>query len=173
MSSYRWTVIGLLIAGLVFMLTAGLNFALFETLIVFLRRYEHLEVDGLVISLLVLLAFVVADVVGWYKARELEKGKVKVHRAMIFAMHHILNNFLHQMQIFRMTASDTPEFDQELLSLYDQIIDETSSKIKSLSDIEKVDEATINDSLAITSPPSIKARQKPCFYNERFRKVWH
>ena len=67
---------------------------------------------------------------------------------MIFAVHHVLNNFLQQMQHFRMKAEDTPEFDRATLSLYDQVIDETSLQIEALSSIAKIDEQSIKRSVA-------------------------
>jgi hypothetical protein len=67
---------------------------------------------------------------------------------MMSAIHHILNNFLNQMQLFKMTAEDTPGFDHEILSLYDQIIDETSTQIGALSSITRINEVSISTSVS-------------------------
>ncbi len=55
-----------------------------------------------------------------------------IYKAMISAIHHVLNNFLNQMQLFKLVAEDTPGFNHEILSLYDDVIDEASGQIEAL-----------------------------------------
>jgi hypothetical protein len=66
---------------------------------------------------------------------------------MVSSTHHILNNFLNQMQLFKLTAQDTPGFDPQILSLYDRIIKDATNQIEALSNIEKVNETTIQESV--------------------------
>ena len=67
---------------------------------------------------------------------------------MIESTHHILNNFLNQMMIFKLTAEDTPGFDHNVLSLYEKIIEDASTQIDTLSSITNIDEISIRASVA-------------------------
>ncbi len=77
-----------------------------------------------------------------------EREKIKIYKAMIQSTHHILNNFLHQMTIFKLTAEDTPGFDHKVLSLYEQIIGNATRQIAALSNITDIDEKSIRASIA-------------------------
>ncbi|MCK4837816.1 MAG: hypothetical protein KAS94_03380 [Desulfobulbaceae bacterium] len=77
-----------------------------------------------------------------------EMEKIKVYKAMIHSTHHILNNFLNQMMIFKLTAEETPGFDYDVLSLYEKIIEDASIQIDALSSITNIDEISIRESVA-------------------------
>jgi predicted PurR-regulated permease PerM len=77
-----------------------------------------------------------------------EKEKIKIYKAMIKSTHHILNNFLNQMMIFKLTAEDTPGFDHNVLSLYEKIIEDATTQIDALSSITTIDEISICTSVA-------------------------
>ena len=66
---------------------------------------------------------------------------------MMSSTHHVLNNFLNQMQLFKLEAEDTPEFDPEILNLYGQIIEEASLQIDALGSITKVNDISIRSSV--------------------------
>jgi hypothetical protein len=51
----------------------------------------------------------------------------------------LVNNFLNNMQLFRMEAEDGP-LSSESLKLMDELIFETADKLKSLGDSRSVDE---------------------------------
>ena len=67
---------------------------------------------------------------------------------MLASTHHVLNNFLNQMQIFKMTAERTPDFDPNVLTLYSRIMKDAKEQIDALGSITDIDEASIHNSVA-------------------------
>ena len=82
-----------------------------------------------------------------------EREKIRIYKAMIQSTHQILNNFLHQMTIFKLTAEDTPGFDHKVLALYEQIIEDATRQIAALSNITDIDEKSIRASIAPQAKP--------------------
>jgi len=80
------------------------------------------------------------------KEKELEA--TRIYNSMIFANHHILNNLLNKMQLFKMEALRSNDFDQEIIELYDRVIDEASDLIKQLSTINNISDENILASIA-------------------------
>lgn len=69
--------------------------------------------------------------------------KEDVYRAMLGATHHILNNFLQKMLLFRDEAENSEDFDKDVLRQYDQMIAETVAQIRNLDDIREPSRITI------------------------------
>ena len=67
----------------------------------------------------------------------------RIYSSMINATHHILNNLLNQMQFFKTEAQKSKDFDQEVLTLYDDAIKEASELIERLSKVENITEENI------------------------------
>jgi hypothetical protein len=108
---------------------------------------EHYEIDELFVGALIFLVFFTVDLLRLQREQKVEHEKNKVYKAMIASSHHILNNFLNQMQLFKITAESTPGFDQEILAMYDTIMKEASDQIKKLSDISEVSETSIKEAV--------------------------
>ncbi len=62
---------------------------------------------------------------------------------MMNASHHILNNFLNQMYLFKITADETPGFPKDVIKLYDKIIKDTNDQITALGEIEEISDQEI------------------------------
>lgn len=67
-----------------------------------------------------------------------EQEKQTIFKATTQAMHHILLNFLNQMQLFEIEAKDSKDFNKETLSLYDGVINEAKEQIENLSSITEL-----------------------------------
>ena len=82
--------------------------------------------------------FIVILIVAFGAFADNRKGAEKhdVYEAMLGAINHILNNFLQKMYVFRDEAENSEDFDKNLLTLYDQMIDETSNQIRNLENIQ-------------------------------------
>ena len=98
-------------------------------------------------SLLIFSVFLVLDMRRRTKKIKLENAKLKIYKAMLSSSHHILNNFIYQMDIFKITAEDTPGFDAKILAFYEDIISNTSDQIYSLSNLSHIDEYSIRTSV--------------------------
>ena len=81
-----------------------------------------------------------------------EEDKIKIYKAMIVSTEHILNNFLNQMLIFKLTAQETPGFNQEVLLMYDKIINNATTQIDALRSITTVDDISIHEAIAPKKP---------------------
>lgn len=77
--------------------------------------------------------------------KEQEKGEI--FTATIGAVHHILNNFLNKMMLFRMRAEESRNIEPEILALYDRVIDETQTEIAKLSSVAELTEEKIREAV--------------------------
>lgn len=98
----------------------------------------------LVIVCLIVLFGIYADAVTRKRMlQEKQLAALQTYNSMIYATHHILNNLLNQMQLFRMTALRSTDFDRETIRLYDNAIDEAQDLLGRLSRIENITEENI------------------------------
>lgn len=70
---------------------------------------------------------------------------VAVYQAMLSATNHILRNYLQRMIIFREEAENSKDFNQDVLKLYDQMIDETLTQIRNLENIQEPNKTSIEE----------------------------
>lgn len=89
------------------------------------------------------------------KQRELEAARI--YKSMLYATHHILNNLLSQMQLFKIEASRCKDFDQNVIKKYDKAVKDTSDLIARLSRVEIHTEENIWASI---DPEVISAQTK-------------
>ena len=144
---YKLSLIGLGISILVFSISLIFKIDLFEIMIKTMASLEEFEIDEFIIPLFIFLIFSFIDQVKIQNSQKIENEKLKIYKAMLSSTHHILNNFINQMQLFKMTAESTPEFDHEILSLYDVVINDATTQIEALGAITKINEISINKSV--------------------------
>ena len=98
----------------------------------------------IVIVLLIMLFGVFAD---YFSRKLIVKEKqleaLHIYNSMIHATHHILNNLLNQMQIIRLEALKSEDFDRELIRDYDNAINEAIGLIKKLSNVQDITDENI------------------------------
>lgn len=148
MKKYSLTLIGLAVAVIISIGTIIFDLDTFEFVINLLLGFEKYEIDEFMIPIGIFFLFSYIDQVRRRRSQEIKVEKIKIYEAMLYSTHHILNNFLNQSQLIRMTAEDTPGFDPEVLSTYGETIEEASTKIKELGNIAAIDESLIRDSVA-------------------------
>lgn len=148
MKKYTFTVIGALLSASILIYTLVNDFDLFEQSLVYLHALEIFEIDEFIIPAVILVLCALFDMFRWRKEHKVEREKIKIYKAMMSSTHHVLNNFLNQMQLFKITAEATPDFDPEILGFYDQIMNDASAQIDALGSITKIDEISIHDSVA-------------------------
>ena len=147
MKKHILTLIGLAISMILWLSTIIFRIDLFEEVVVALQVFEHWEIDELIIPFFIFMTFVLANQFRLYNLQQVELEKAKVYKAMLFSMHHIMNNFLNQMYIFRATAEEMSEFPHDVLGLYDDIIEDAQSQIETLGNVSEIDEHTIMSSI--------------------------
>lgn len=105
--------------------------------------FNELWMRCIILILLVAFGFF-AD----YHTNKLSKKDVEkydVYIAMLCATHHILNNFLNNMVLFRNEAEDSKDFDRDILKLYGQVIDDTITQIEKLENIQEPNKENIEE----------------------------
>lgn len=146
MNRYRLTIVGLIIAISVYLINRFLEINLFEYVLNFFASLDK-PILELVIPGIIVISFISIDFYRNSRISQLEKTKQGIYKAMLSSSHHILNSFLYQMDIFKITAEHTPGFDAKTLAYYEDIVDDTSDKINSLSNLESIDEYSIKTSV--------------------------
>lgn len=90
------------------------------------------------------------------RLQQLEQEKLHLYRAMLASNHHSLNNFLNQLQIFRLSAEDTPGFPAHELILFDQIIKDTLRQLHNLETVTQVEKEDFDASVRLAPVGSNK-----------------
>jgi hypothetical protein len=148
MKDYKLTFVGIVISLTLWSITALFDLDLFAQVVEFLESFEAFEVDEFIIPTMILFLFLSLNVSRLHRKQGVRVGSLKIYKAMLTSTHHILNNFLNQMQLFKMTAESTEGFPEDVLELYDEIMDDALAQIHQLSNITSIDEKTIVDSVA-------------------------
>ncbi|MBG6130758.1 hypothetical protein IWQ47_002222 [Aquimarina sp. EL_43] len=147
MNKYKLTCIGLVLSIFIYVTTIVLELELFEKAIALLESIEQFEFDEMIIPLIVFFVFLFIDTQQNAKKVKMENAKLNIYKAMLSSSHHILNNFIYQMDIFKITAEDTPGFDVKVLAFYEDIISNAAHQINSLSNLTTIDEFSIRTSV--------------------------
>ena len=72
----------------------------------------------------------------------------EIYLSMVHAAHHILNNLLNQLQLFKIEAESHENFDTETLNLFDVSIAEARELILRLSSVTQLTKEAIAESVA-------------------------
>lgn len=68
------------------------------------------------------------------KELEIEKVKVETIRTTMYEVHDIVGNFLNNLLLFRMEAEDSNAISEDSLKLFDEIVEEASSRIREVGE---------------------------------------
>lgn len=72
-----------------------------------------------------------------------EKEKREIYVSMLKASHHILNNLLNQLHLFRMEAEASPDFDKVILGQFNEVFGQAENLVCKLSAVPKLDPESI------------------------------
>ncbi len=147
MKNQRFLWIGLSVSISLYLITLLFELDLFEKTEAFFRRFERFEVDEIVIPLMVFCVFALIHVFGLVKKSRIEAERAKIYTAMLTSTFQILNNFLDQMRLFQTEARNTPGFDPEIISKFDDTIEKSLEQIKNLAKVSHIDEISIRESM--------------------------
>ena len=136
-----FTIAGIVLAAIFWLFESLVHYLIFEE-----SQFEFIpgELNELwmriVIVMLILIFGIFADfIIGRIVHKQLEVAHT--YSSMINASRHILNNLLNQMQLFKLEALKTKDFDRDIIKLYDNSIKEASDLIDTLSKIEVIPDA--------------------------------
>ncbi len=80
------------------------------------------------------------------KLREHEKREI--YLSTVQASQHILNNLLNQLQLFKMEAEESTDFDKDVLKLFDAVLHEAGGLVLNLSTVTHITKDNIKSSVA-------------------------
>ena len=137
-----------LFTGLMVALISALtDFDLFEEMVRILESFETYEIDELFILLLLLPLGLLFDLVDNVRQKqcllEVRDQRLRVLKATMTSVLHIVNNFLNSLQLFRMDADENQVLSPQSLVLLDDAIDKTSRKLKTLADLNDTPEIEV------------------------------
>lgn len=147
MNNHRYTFIGIIFATTFWLIDSSLHFLLYEE-----KTFEFIpsEFNELWMRTAIFVMVIALGTYADYHTKKIiqkELEKSKIFFATIHATHHILHNFLNKMQLFRIAAEKSSDFDKDILLLHDHVIQDTITQIKRLESIADITEQDINDSL--------------------------
>lgn len=77
-----------------------------------------------------------------------EHEKQELYLSMTHAAQHVLNNLLNQLQLFKLAADRSSDFDRNILDLYDGMTREANQLIARLSSVTELNQKNIRESVA-------------------------
>ena len=135
-----FTIIGLVIAVAFWIFESSIHYFVFEETSFELIPTEINEMwMRLFILLMIVLFGVFADSFSRkLVAKEKQLEATHIYESMLMATHHILNNLLNQMQLFRLEASKSKDFNHKIIQYFDVAVKEASDLIEKLSKVENI-----------------------------------
>ena len=128
------------------------NLDLFDTGLREILRIENNELDEFASAFVLIVVGLVIDQLRERRVArrraEIEEQRLRVLKATMRTVQDLVNNFLNNMQLFRMEAEDGP-LSVESLKLFDDLINETAEKLKALGDSESVVEYKMASGIGI------------------------
>jgi hypothetical protein len=146
MSTLNYTLKGILLSVTYWIMEMLIHGFLFnEEIEIFPSDANELWMRGVIIFLLVGFG-IYAD----RKTRQLlarEEETRKIYLATVTATQHVMNNFLNQMQIFRLEAEKKNRLNDGAAVLLDQLIRESAGQIQQLASVKELTEENIKKSV--------------------------
>ena len=71
-----------------------------------------------------------------------DEERLRTLQITMSTVHDIVNNFLQNLQLFRMEAENSKAMNEDSLCLFDQLINDTATKLKDLGELDLVVETT-------------------------------
>lgn len=159
MKKYLFTILAIILAVVFWYFESSVHYLVYgePEFEILPQDFDELWMRTTIVALIMLFG-VYAD---YSSARLVDKEKqveaLKIYNSMMMATHHILNNLVNQLQLFKIEAMRCGDFDADILKHYDVVIHEAGDLIKKLSHIEHVTGANI---WASVDPKIIKASSK-------------
>lgn len=119
---------------------------------IFPEEFNELWMRIVIVSLIMLFGVFSDHFSRRLVIKEKSLEALHIYNSMIHATHHILNNLLNQMQIIRLEALKSKDFNQNIIKDYDSAINEAVDLLNKLSSVKKI---TDKDIWASVDPKNI------------------
>ena len=148
MRKYKLTLIGLIISVVLLFSTIIFDLDLFGKFVGIIESVEKYNIDEIIIPILIFEIFAFFNLASIQSSQKTEIQNAKIHEATMSFSNHALDSFLNQMQLFKATARNTQGFPNDVLLMFDQIIEDAKTQIETLGSITSIDEIIISESVA-------------------------
>ena len=115
--------------------------------------FNELWIRTVVIILIIMLGVVIDIRTKKIVSSERQHEAIQIHKSMASSSQHILNNFLQTMVLLRDEASNSQDFNQELLKYFDASVHEASDMLDRLINVEEITSENIE---AVICPDNLK-----------------
>ena len=150
-SHCKATLLALFIGFGIYLLAVLFDLDLFEVVTEFLASLEKYELDELVVVLFLLIIGLTFDLIQNVKQKqhllEIQNQRLRVLKATMTTVLHIVNNFLNNLQLFRMEAEEKQLLSSDSLATMNNGIHATSTKLKILADLDDTPEIEVTPGL--------------------------
>ena len=135
-----FTIIGFIVASVFWLFDSVVHYFLYsEPSFEFIPDdFNGLWMRTVIIILLVSFVIFVDYFMKKLVIKEKELEKARIYSSMLYATHHILNNLLNQIQLIRLEAHRSKDFDKSMIKYYDNAILEASDLLDKLSNVEEI-----------------------------------
>jgi hypothetical protein len=138
MKNKQFTIIAFVMAFIYWFIEGSIHYFIFEEPeFEFIPHESHEIWMRIVITFLIMLLGIYADsFIHKIVLKQLEVAGI--YHKVIHTSHQTLDNLLQQMQLFRMEALKSADFDRDVFNYFDNAIQQASDLIVTLSKVEKV-----------------------------------
>ena len=106
---------------------------------------NELWMRTLIVTLIIIFGFYIDF--STKKLIEKEQEKLEIYQSTVLAVQHVLNNYLHKMQIFKSKMKKCDNISEHDVDAFNELIKEATENIKKLSSVTKLDAENIIDSV--------------------------
>ena len=100
------------------------------------------------LSMVICLFFMLLNI--YYLQLNVFKQEMEeVTKSMRYANTHILNTFIYQTQILRLEASEIPEFNKDIIDIYNKSVEEALIQSEKISSLKRINRKAVLDCLII------------------------
>ncbi|MBO3697413.1 hypothetical protein [Roseivirga sp. E12] len=136
--TYRYSLIGLFLAIILLFATICFDLDLFEKLVELTIQIEFLEIDEFILPIVLFLSGCSLNLIRIARKRYLQNQRIEVYKNMMLASNHVLKTCMNQMMLVRLAAEETPDFDPEMIKLFDRIVASSKDQLEALGKIENL-----------------------------------
>lgn len=157
---YPATCITVLIAAILWIITLFTHLEIFEFFLLKLRQLEPYEIDEIVVGIILISMGASIDLV-FSKRRKAEQLKIseqrlRVMKATMRTVHDIVGNAFNEMILFQIQAKESKALSKETLEDLNDLIQETCTKLKAISDLEDTPEKEFSSGMTIIDTDSTR-----------------
>lgn len=145
MKNYMFTIIGLAVALIFWFFDSAVHYYVYGEpyFEIIPEDFNELWMRTVIILLLMTFGIFVDYFLKKLVIKEKELQAARIYNSMIYATHHILNNLLNQMQLVKLEAQQSKDFNQDMIKYYDNSIHEATDLIKKLSSVQQITDENI------------------------------